>query len=281
MKLSQLQVTHISLVRHPANRRSVILRAQDSRGGGLPAGTIWFPLVKADPRWRRLYGIVYAPNETDAQGDWTDAETIRRAADDFLRAGRTEQVDREHEFEPLPAFVAESWLVRAGDPLFPEETEGAWAVGIQIDDPNLWTEIEAGEVAGLSLAGLAALSPEPEPAQKKTLWHGFRAMFRGVPAPQPSEMAMTADEVRALVREVLADTRKSEAAAAEIASAQARAERLEQDQQALRQLAETMKQTVQSLKADLEQLKAQPVPPAGASTGTPGVPGAPPAASFV
>jgi hypothetical protein len=191
MKLTDLTVEWISLVKRPANGRGVILKAADSRGHPLR-------LVKADGMLHRLYGIVYAPDEMDAHGDWADAETIRQAADDFMRNGRAMQVDKEHDFTPVPAFVAESWLIRKGDPLFPEEREGAWAVGIQVEDSSLWEAIKAGEVEGISLAGTARVG--------KGFWHRFF---------QRKEHDMTPDEVRALVREVIDETAKAAEAEAE------------------------------------------------------------------
>ncbi|MHC1578112.1 MAG: XkdF-like putative serine protease domain-containing protein, partial [Candidatus Methanospirareceae archaeon] len=49
----------------------------------------------------------------------------------------------------------ESWLTRKGDPLFPDKPEGSWAVGIKIEDENLWEECKAGKLTGLSLAGVS------------------------------------------------------------------------------------------------------------------------------
>lgn len=213
-KLADLSVEFISLVKRPANGRRVILRGADSRGRE-------FPIAKADAKLHRVYGVVYAPDSVDAQGDWTDAETIRKAADRWMQEGRAPYVDQEHQFQPVPAFVAESWLVRKGDPLFPDEKEGAWAVGIQVLDAALWDAIEAGEVEGLSLAGTARLEKR----------HGFISRLFN----REKETDMTPDEVRAIVKEAIAETvrraedeserekliKTAEAAAAEAATAKA------------------------------------------------------------
>lgn len=185
-KLTDLTVEWISLVKRPANGRGVILKALDSRGGGVR-------LLKADSQLHRVYGIVYAPDDVDAHGDYADAETIRKAADAFMREARARAVDVEHGFEPVPAFVAESWIVRSGDPIFADEKPGAWAVGIQVEDEALWQEIASGAVEGLSLAGTARI------ASSKRFFHRF---FQ-------KERDMTHDEVRAIVREVLDETVKA------------------------------------------------------------------------
>lgn len=193
-KLADLDVEFISLVKRPANGRRIILRGA--------AGAREFAIVKADAKLHRVYGIVYAPESVDSQGDWTDAETIRRAADAWMLSGRAMNVDREHDFSSLPAFVAESWLVRSGDPLFPSEKEGAWAVGIQVQDAALWDAIEAGEVEGLSLAGTARLEKGHQ-----------MGLLRRIFTPK-KEHEMTPEDVRAIVREALAETvEKAEAEA--------------------------------------------------------------------
>lgn len=278
MRLTALMVTEISLVKRPANRRGVILRTEAPH-----QNHHFFDLTKADARWQRLYGIVYAPNEVDTQGDWADAETIRRAADDFMRSGRQNQIDREHDFEVVEAaFVAESWLTKAGDPLFPEDPEGTWAVGVQIDDPDLWAEIEAGAIAGLSLAGMATLSPEEvPPVRKNRLLTGLREIFRRKSergfTPDEDD-TMTADEVRALVREVLADARKSEEQARQEAENRAHVTRLAAENEALKADVRALADTATALKVDLEALKAAPTGGKGQGEGT-GAPATP--ASFV
>lgn len=246
MKIADLSVQFISLVKRPANGRGVVLKCA--------AGAHAVRLIKANGKLHRLYGIVYAPDAVDAQGDWTDAETIRKAADEWMRAGRAMQVDREHEFEPVAAFVAESWLIRAGDPLFPTEREGAWAVGIQIEDDALWAAIEAGEVEGLSLAGTARM-------EKRSLFSRlFHPMTKGDPE-------MTPDEVRAIVREVLDKT----VADAEADAARERLEKSLADKdarlKALEEERERLAKAIDELKAEVETLKARP---AGAAEGEAG-----------
>ncbi len=235
MKLADLSVQFISLVKRPANGRGVVLKCA--------AGGRAVRLTKADGKMHRLYGIVYAPDEVDAQGDWTDAETIRKAADEWMRAGRAMQVDQEHDFQPVAAFVAESWLVRAGDPLFPAEREGAWAVGIQIEDAALWAQIEAGEVEGLSLAGTAR-------TEKGWLARWFN--------PRKGDPEMTPEDVKAIVREALDETVK----AAEDEAARERLEKslAEKDARikALEDERERLANAIETLKAEVETLKARP-----------------------
>ena len=155
--LKDLNVSFLSLVRSPATGKSLTLK---SAKPGERAGT--FEIVKTDDERMIAYGIVYAPDQVDSHGDTADAKTIRRAAYAFMREGRLKNIDVEHSFSSEMAFVAESWLVRKGDELFPGEPEGAWAVGIQINDADLWSSLKSGDLTGISLAGVARMDPDPE-----------------------------------------------------------------------------------------------------------------------
>ncbi len=156
-KLKDLSVSFLSLVAAPATGKGLTLK---SIKPGERAEV--FEIAKTDDERMVAYGIVYAPDQVDSHGDTADATTIRRAAYEFMREGRLKNIDTEHNFAAQMAFVAESWLVRKDDALFPAEPEGAWAVGIQIGDPDLWKALKAGELTGISLAGIARLDPDPQ-----------------------------------------------------------------------------------------------------------------------
>ena len=93
-----------------------------------------------------VYGIVYAPDETDTQSDTMSSDEIEQTAYDFMRARRTTSVDTNHSFEEGAGFVAESWLVKENDPLFAKEPAGAWTVGIKVTDEEVWERVIKGEL---------------------------------------------------------------------------------------------------------------------------------------
>lgn len=206
-KLTDLSVSFLSLVKTPATGKGLTLKSKD---GHRPAA---FDLVVKNDDMMRAYGVVYAPDQEDAHGDTADADTIRRAATEFMREERLKNIDTEHSFTSEMAFVAESWLVRSGDPLFPDEPEGAWAVGIQVGDPDLWKQLKSGELTGISLAGIARMEPEPDdPAHprytEKDAEPGWvsrliKALTGADPQEPVEETEMTKDEVAALVGETL------------------------------------------------------------------------------
>ncbi|MFS4437855.1 XkdF-like putative serine protease domain-containing protein [Paracoccaceae bacterium GXU_MW_L88] len=152
--LTDLTVDFISLVKKPATGKSLTLKDANA------ARVEPFKIEKADDERMVAYGIVYAPDQVDSHGDSADETTIRRAAYAFMREGRLKNIDTEHSFRNEVAFIAESWLVRKGDELFPDEPEGSWAVGIQIGDPDLWKQVKSGELTGISLAGTARVAAE-------------------------------------------------------------------------------------------------------------------------
>lgn len=206
-KLTDLSVSFLSLVKTPATGKGLTLKTAD---GARPAT---FDLVVKNDDMMRAYGVVYAPDQEDAHGDTADADTIRKAQAEFMREGRLKNIDTEHSFTSEMAYVAETWLVRKGDPLFPDEPEGAWAVGIQIGDPDLWKQLKSGELTGISLAGIARMEPEaddpthPRYTEKDAApgWaERFIKALTGVNPQEPvEETDMTKDEVKDLVAETL------------------------------------------------------------------------------
>ncbi|SDP77019.1 XkdF-like putative serine protease domain-containing protein [Desulforhopalus singaporensis] len=152
MFLKNIKVEFISLVHKGANRKSVIWKSAERD----PREEREIQIAKTDEEKRLVYGIVYSPDEVDTQGDHTNAGEIEKAAHDFMKAARVGNIDKDHSFEAEEgAFVAESWIVKAGDPVFPDEKEGAWAVAIKIEDDELWSGVKKGEIGGLSIGGYA------------------------------------------------------------------------------------------------------------------------------
>lgn len=212
-KLKDLSVSFLSLVKTPATGKGLTLK---SAKAGERAAT--FEIIKTDDELMRAYGIVYAPDQEDAHGDTADAATIRKAQAEFMREGRLQNIDTEHSFTAEMAFVAESWLVRKDDALFPGEPEGAWAVGIQIGDPDRWKQLKSGELTGISLAGIARMEPEPDdPANprytEKTkdaapAW--VERLIKALTGAHPQEPIEETDMDKEAVQEIVRDTLKSE-----------------------------------------------------------------------
>lgn len=151
--LKDISITFISLVRKGANKKQIIYKSADF-DESLPALTD-IDISKFDEEKGIVYGIVYAPDEVDTQGDSASAVEIEKAAYDFMENLRNGEVDKQHSEINVEAFVAESWIVRKNDELFPKEKKGSWAVGIKLKDDELKKEVKEGKITGLSMFGTA------------------------------------------------------------------------------------------------------------------------------
>ena len=150
-KLTDIGITHISLVKEGANQKTFIYKTSTNDEGYEHTVQI----RKNDTEKGIVYGIVYAPMEVDSQGDFADAAEIEKAAYGFMKGRHTNNVDKDHSFQNEDAYVAESWIVKAGDPIFAEEPEGSWAVAIKLESEELKKAAKEGELKGLSMAGKA------------------------------------------------------------------------------------------------------------------------------
>ena len=150
-KLTNMIISFISLVKAGANKRKIIVKTV----AGEPSIEFEVPIIKIDEERRRFYSIVYPANEEDQQGEYSTAEEIEKAAYAFMKNLRALNIDKNHTFEQEDAFVAESWLIRKDDPLFPEEPEGSWAIGVIVEDDEIWKQIQDGEIEAISMGGIA------------------------------------------------------------------------------------------------------------------------------
>lgn len=164
--LKDVQVLFISLVDKGANKRTVIWKSATDT---VPVMEREIPILKVDEEKRLVYGIVYAPDEEDTQGDAMTAEEIEKMAYAFMKSRRTTQVDAQHDYDPDEGFVAESWLIRQGDPMFPEEPEGAWAVAIKVENDDTWEKVKNGEITGLSMGGFGKAEEVEKNAKGKKM----------------------------------------------------------------------------------------------------------------
>lgn len=110
-------------------------------------------ITKMDSKKHIIKGVVYKPNDPDTEGDWMSAEEIEEMAYLFMKRSSMNSVDTSHTYNYIHAFVCESYIVRDNDP--DEYPIGSWVVAIKVEDNDIWDGIEAGDYAGLSMAGIA------------------------------------------------------------------------------------------------------------------------------
>lgn len=204
--LKNIQVQFISLVRKGANKKTILWKSTDTE----PPFSWKIDITKTDEDKRLVFGIVYSPGEIDSQGDMTDAAEIEKAAYGFLKASRTGSgVDKDHTFTPEGgAFVAESWIVRKGDPIFPDQPEGSWAVAIKVDTDELWNAVKSGDIGGLSMGGLADVEVDAiekaltEEIHKKGQSSGFLAALKRIVT---GEIDMNEAEIKKITEKLVTD----------------------------------------------------------------------------
>jgi len=193
--LKNMQISFISLVRKGANNRTIIWKSADE-----PPESRNVAIAKIDDEKRMVYGVVYSPDEKDLQGDWTTAQEIEKAAYDFMRSLSLHNVDRSHSWTPEGAYVAESWLIRKGDELFPAEKPGSWAVGIKVEKPELWAEVKKGDISALSMVGSGEREDREIEKSEKSILDAIRKYFN----KKGEEIVMDKTEVEKIVKEAMA-----------------------------------------------------------------------------
>lgn len=201
-KLTDIEISFISLVKNPANKKGLIFKSAETKEPDFQKEIVLKSLSKDGV----AYGIVYSPYEVDSQGEWSDGEEIKKAAHNFMKNKNTANVDMEHSFMNEKAFVCESWIIKSYDDIFPHSV-GAWAVGIKINDDELKELINKGEITGLSMAGFAKKSDE-------------KILSKGAGMPESLEILKSKNsELSAKVSELEADLiKKGDEAAAIIKS---------------------------------------------------------------
>jgi hypothetical protein len=150
--LKDVDVQFISLVSKGANKRTIIYKSASNRQQVIQRE---IAIVKTDDEKHLVYGIVYAPEDVDTQGDMMNAVEIEKAAHKFLANLRNTSVDKQHDENPDEGVVVESFIVQKGDERFPGD-EGAWAVAIKVVKEETWEQVKKGEITGLSMGAWAA-----------------------------------------------------------------------------------------------------------------------------
>ncbi|MBR8466342.1 hypothetical protein KDE13_08350 [Campylobacter sp. faydin G-140] len=205
VKLKNLNITHISLVKAGANKKNIIYKSSKEN----PSYEKVIKIAKNDEEKGVIYGIVYSPDEVDTQGEMTDIKEIEKAAYSFMKGLNGTNIDREHDFKPDGAYVAESWLVRENDALFKSEKIGSWAVAIKLENDELKEAVKKGEIAGLSMAGTAERydvgKSEDNLSIADAISKGFSALFAKFEKKDKGENMEEKDKCMSGVEKTLKD----------------------------------------------------------------------------
>jgi hypothetical protein len=145
----------ISLVESPAIESNFIaLSKQDIK------------LQIVDAEKRLVIGLALIPDKEilRKRGDYEynikfSSETVRKASQLYLKEMRNKNTTYEHEEIVDGVYLCESWIVEDAKmdktALYGiEATVGSWAIGMKVDNDDVWQRIKAGEVLGFSIEGL-------------------------------------------------------------------------------------------------------------------------------
>lgn len=215
-RIKSAQITHIALCPRGKNRMPVLYKADDS--------TAQFEtLIRASDDAGELTAVVWTPDVPDVDGDFADRSVVKQMAYGFNRDHR--QLDLRHDGKTLDksrAYVAENFIVAKGDERFadwkdydgtPVNLEGAWAVVIKIDDPELRRAYRNGAWNGVSMFGPAVMETVSKTADERV----FERMTQGVKQMNPEQMLALAKSITDGVTQGIANLLKSQSDAAEAA----------------------------------------------------------------
>jgi hypothetical protein len=108
--------------------------------------------ARADQQWERIvYAEVLIPETPNVYNDYWTKEAVKEFAYGFMRDGFG--VDVEHDEVDIidKVYPVESFIVRPGDPDF---IEGAWVIGMKIEDDQLWQDVLDNNINGFSYKAL-------------------------------------------------------------------------------------------------------------------------------
>lgn len=120
-----------------------------------------FRLKRGDDGYERIvYAEVLVPETLNAYNDYHSERSVREFAYSYMINGFA--IDVEHDENDISgkAYVVESFIARADDPDF---IEGAWVMGMYINDDDLWEQIKNRDLNGFSyqaLVGMAGVDVE-------------------------------------------------------------------------------------------------------------------------
>ncbi len=110
-----------------------------------------------DEEKRIVYGMVYQPNTIDSHGDIMTAKDIEVMAHKFMQIPELDKtIDVNHDGVPVSAHPVESFIAKAGDPLYPE---GSWVLGVKIFDEMIWRDVKSGKLNGYSFEAMVRKFP--------------------------------------------------------------------------------------------------------------------------
>jgi len=158
-KLKNLNVEYVSFVDRGANQKVFYLTKELEEKHNEPDFEFKVRLVCSDKEdERKVYGIVYAPDTVDAHGDYTDEESLEKAAHNYLMNYR--KMDTQHNLVDGAGEVVESYIAPVDFSINGEDVKkGTWILVSKASE-EVWDKIKKGEITAYSLYGTAEMEYE-------------------------------------------------------------------------------------------------------------------------
>jgi hypothetical protein len=126
----------------------------------LPEDPYYATIAKSVAPEQKLWAVVLEPYRVDAQGDWLEPPDIEKAAHAWLM--KHQEIGLRHKgehrrdvLEPVESFVAPVPF-KMGEQDVPQ---GAWVMGVHVNDTEVWKAVESGELNGFSIQGWGKRTP--------------------------------------------------------------------------------------------------------------------------
>ena len=100
--------------------------------------------------------VAMLPDETDLHGDFTSAEEVRKACENFNKSAMNTNIFHmvmTDKFEVIESYLSPTDFVL--DDKFVKK--GTWLMTLQVKDDDLWQMVKSGEINGISIGAMATV----------------------------------------------------------------------------------------------------------------------------
>lgn len=151
-KLSDIELSEVSLVDKAANRKKFLIFKRDTAIEG-ESFEKEIPIFISKADQRIVSGIVYEPDVEDSQGDTASAEEIRKAAYDFMQNVQKFKINHKKsaDVKVLESYIAPTDLTIEKQKV----KKGSWILTVRVLNKKLWEAVKSGSISGFSMAGEA------------------------------------------------------------------------------------------------------------------------------
>lgn len=145
----------ISLVEYPAIEENFVALSKQR-----------IEMKTMDEDKRLVVGLALVPNKKIYRNNrgfeyniTFSEQTVRKAAEKYLKSLKIHNTTVEHETEVGGVFLTESWIVedtkKDKTALYGlNAPKGSWAVSMRIENDEVWSKVKAGEYLGFSIEGI-------------------------------------------------------------------------------------------------------------------------------